>query len=82
MTNDTTKKEYTPILPFDISYGHNLDTYDHMPYVRDPKLCNADTVAMESGNVYKFYRCNEKKAQLIGGDPPVKYNIIEEEEEA
>lgn len=65
---DESKKEYTPILPFDISYGYNLDVYDQMPYVCDNNLCNADTVRMESGNVYKFYRCNMKKSQPIGGD--------------
>lgn len=63
------EKKYTPILPFDITQGERIRMYDNMPYVHDVDLCNKDTVALESGNVLKFYRCAKQPPRYIGGDP-------------
>lgn len=37
------------------------DIYDHLPYVRNHDLCNESHIAMESGNVCKFYECKESR---------------------
>lgn len=68
MAEEKKQNEYVPILPFDGSYGHRTRMYDEMTYIRDSSLCNKDTVAMESGNVYKFYRCNIQEQKPVGGD--------------
>lgn len=68
MADEKKQNEYVPILPFDGSYGHRTRMYDEMTYIRDSSLCNKDTVAMESGNVYKFYRCNIQEQKPVGGD--------------
>lgn len=41
---------------YDNSLENNLSMYDHMPYYRDENLCNQSTIALESGNVIKYYR--------------------------
>lgn len=62
------EKEYNPLLPYDITFGETLRLYDNMTYKRDMALCNADTVRIESGNVYKYYACLNKEPYKIGGD--------------
>ena len=42
--------------PFDLTLVEDTSMYDNLPYQRDPSLCNADAIAIESGNVLKFYR--------------------------
>ena len=43
--------------PYDASLENNLSMYDKLPYKRDIDLCNASSIAMESGNLIKYYRC-------------------------
>ena len=43
--------------PFDTSLVEDTSMYDNLPYKRDPYRCNADAIALESGNVLKFYQC-------------------------
>lgn len=62
------KTKYTPILPFDVTYGEHLLMYDNMPYQKNVALCNDMTIRMESGNVYKFFRCVEQEPYLVGGN--------------
>ena len=62
------KIKYAPILPYDVTYGEHLSMYDSMPYHKDNNVCNASNICMESGRVYKFFRCAEQKPMLIGGD--------------
>lgn len=64
--SETTKK-YAPLLPFDITYGENLDMYDHFAYKKNNNVCNATNIRMESGNVYKFFRCAQQEPLLVGG---------------
>lgn len=33
-------KEYTPILPYDVTLGEHFDMYDHKTYHKDNNLCN------------------------------------------
>jgi len=42
--------------------------YDNMTYHKNNNVCNATNIRMESGNVYKFFRCAEQKPYLIGGN--------------
>lgn len=37
------------------------DLYDKLPYQRNYDQCNSSHIAMESGNVYKFYDCKESR---------------------
>ena len=46
--------------PYDASLeGHNMSMYDKLPYKRNEELCNAQTLGLNSGNLLKFYRCNQ-----------------------
>lgn len=62
------KIKYAPILPYDVTYGEHLSMYDNMTYHKNNNVCNASNIRMESGNVYKFFRCIEQKPYLIGGN--------------
>jgi len=62
------KIKYAPILPYDITYGEPHSMYDNMTYHKDNNVCNASNIRMESGNVYKFFRCAEQKPYLVGGN--------------
>lgn len=62
------KTKYAPILPFDVTFGERLSMYDNMTYHKDNNVCNSSNIRMESGNVYKFFRCAEQKPYLVGGN--------------
>ncbi|WP_066714272.1 hypothetical protein [Clostridium sp. Marseille-P299] len=64
----TDSKDYTPILPYDITLGESFVIYDNTTYQRDHDLCNKETIHMESGNIVKYSTCNITKATKIGGD--------------
>lgn len=65
---DEEEKKYTPLSPFDITYGEEFKLYDNMTYVCDSDRCNAGMIRMESGNVCKYYRVKDDKPVKIGGD--------------
>ena len=44
--------------PFDLSMIEDTAMYDKLPYQRDAERCNIGSVALCSGNVVKYYRCN------------------------
>lgn len=62
------KTQYAPILPFDVTYGEHLTMYDNMVYHKDNNVCNEAHICMESGNVYKFFRCAVQEPFPIGGN--------------
>lgn len=57
--------KYTPILPFDITYGELYSMYTNMTYYRDRDLCNSIGIRLVSGNVYKQYNLGETPV-LVG----------------
>lgn len=57
MTQDEANN-FMKLAPFDTTASDHLTMYDQLPYVRNPDECNGSNVAMNSGNVIKFYRCN------------------------
>lgn len=61
------EKEYTPILPYDATVGENFTIYYPTRYVRNYNLIPPEKIAMESGNVIKYYRCTEEEPVPIGG---------------
>lgn len=65
MKNDTSK-QFAAIPPYDITQGEHFEVYDTIAYVSDPEYCNSDLVKMESGNLYKYYRCAETKPIYVG----------------
>ncbi len=62
------KLSFTPILPFDVTYGEQFAMYDHQAYIKNNEMCNQNTVKLESGNVTRFYRCSMQQPVKIGGD--------------
>ncbi len=62
------ERQYSPILPFDITQGENISMYLNTTYTRDITLCGEGSVRKESENLYKYYRCEEIKPVKIGGD--------------
>lgn len=66
MENESRK--FSPLLPYDVTFGETLDMYDKMTYVRNVDVCNTGSVAMETGNVCKFFRCKSNSPIKIGGD--------------
>ncbi len=64
--NDT---KYTPILPFDSTAAENFIIYYPTAYVRDINLIPPEKIAMESGNLIKYYRCSTKEPMPVGGTP-------------
>ncbi|MBQ9767639.1 MAG: hypothetical protein IJW37_06020 [Lachnospiraceae bacterium] len=57
----------TPLLPFDSTVAENFVIYYPIPYVRDITLIPPEKIAMESGNVIKYYRCVATKPVPVGG---------------
>lgn len=54
--------------PFDNTLMDDLTMYDKMPYHSNYDLCNSNTVCLESGNLLKSYRVNEKEPYVIEQD--------------
>ena len=61
------EKGYTPLLPFDSTVAENFIIYYPTPYIRDVNLIPPEKIAMESGNVVKYYRCQIAEPVAIGG---------------
>lgn len=61
------KQNYTPLLPFDSTVAENFVIYYPTAYVRDINLIPPEKIAMESGNLIKYYRCNIKEPTPVGG---------------
>ncbi|MCR5792741.1 MAG: hypothetical protein K6G65_06200 [Lachnospiraceae bacterium] len=64
MSSDNNSKR-RKLHPFDQSLNFDASMYDNLPYKRDITLCNADTVALWSGNIFKFFRCTEAEPILL-----------------
>lgn len=45
--------------PYDSTLEENMSMYDKLPYKRNIDMCNASTLALESGNLIKYYRCTQ-----------------------
>jgi hypothetical protein len=54
-----TKKEVkpSPLKPYDDSMWDHWSLYDNVPYVQDMDLRTDHSLAKESGNIIKSYRC-------------------------
>lgn len=61
------EKKYTPLLPFDSTVAENFVIYYPTPYVRDINLIPPEKIAMESGNVVKYYRYHLTDPMPVGG---------------
>lgn len=61
------EKDYTPLLPFDSTVAENFVIYYPVPYIRDVNLIPPEKIAMESGNVVKYYRYQVTEPIAIGG---------------
>lgn len=48
------EKKYTPLLPYDGTYGTSFTTYDTMPYECNRDLCHPNIVK-STGNIVKYY---------------------------
>ena len=61
------EKSYTPMLPFDDTVAENFVIYYPVPYIRDVNLIPPEKIAMESGNVVKYYRYQVTEPVALGG---------------
>lgn len=61
------EKSYTPLLPFDDTVAENFVIYYPVPYIRDVNLIPPEKIAMESGNVVKYYRYQVTEPVALGG---------------
>lgn len=61
------ESKYAPLLPFDSTLADNFVIYYPTAYVRDINLIPPEKIAMESGNLIKYYRCNITEPKPIGG---------------
>lgn len=52
------KKHTVATEPYDTSLEDNMSMYDKLKYKRDADLCNASALALNSGNLVKYYRCS------------------------
>lgn len=57
----------TPLLPFDSTVAENFVIYYPTAYVRDINLIPPEKIAMESGNVIKYYRYVTGAPVSVGG---------------
>lgn len=64
--SDTTK--LSPILPFDITFNEHHEFYDNFTYTQNIAYTGQNYVRMESGNVFKYYRCSYNAPILVGGN--------------
>lgn len=60
-------KNYTPVLPYDSTFGEYFSTYDTLPYLCDRDLCHPN-IAKSTGNVVKYYeyKVDEEKTIISG----------------
>lgn len=58
---------HTPLLPFDSTTAENFVIYYPTPYVRDITLITPEKIALESGNIIKYYRCVATAPIPVGG---------------
>lgn len=58
----------TPLLPFDSTVAENFVIYYPVPYKRDINLIPPEKIAMESGNVVKYYQYRMTEPTPIGGE--------------
>ena len=77
MGHDTNpeKKDYTPILPFDVTVGEDYSMYDNTVYHRDITLFDQNERMMNRGNTISVLNYKMGAPRKIGGDP------VEEKEE-
>jgi len=58
--------KYTPLLPYDSTVAENFTIYYPVRYVRDYNLIPPEKIAMESGNIIKYYRCKTTDPTPVG----------------
>ncbi|MFW5672898.1 MAG: hypothetical protein ACOCM8_11560, partial [Acetivibrio ethanolgignens] len=63
--------------PFDSSVNGDFSMYDKLPYKKDIDLCGPDKIAMESGNVIKFFRYTLKDTYQLTGMDDLFYEKLE-----
>lgn len=64
--------------PFDSSANEDFSMYDKLPYKKDMDLCGPDKIAMESGNVIKFFRYVVKDTYQLTGMDDLFYEKLEQ----
>ncbi len=62
--------------PFDSSLNEDYSMYDKLPYEKDIDLCGPDKIALESGNIIKFYQCKMDDTYQITGIDDLFYEKL------
>ena len=58
------QKKYTPVLPYDATFGEYFSTYDTMPYRCDRDRCHTN-ITMSTGNMVKYYEYRQEEPIAI-----------------
>lgn len=58
------EKKYTPLLPFDSTFGEYFSTYDTMPYRCDRDLCHPN-ITKSTGNIVKYFEYLMEEDKVI-----------------
>lgn len=66
--SENIEKKYTPILPFDGTQMDNFQIYDNVKYTCKIDFQRENVISMKSGNMVKYYQCNNTEPVRIGGD--------------
>lgn len=59
--------KHAPLLPFDSTVAENFIIYYPTAYIRDITLITPEKIAMESGNVIKYYQYVVTAPVPVGG---------------
>lgn len=66
-------KNYTPLLPYDITFAENFKMYDSFCYTNNRDKTAPKLHLKESGNIVKYYtEITNSKAFKVGVDTPEK----------
>lgn len=68
MSDNTSEKKYTPLLPYDVTRGERFEAYDNTVYRRDLSLFDNDETKLNRGNVVSVFSYQLAGPKKIGGD--------------
>lgn len=62
---DMASLSFAHLTPYNTAPTDHLEFYDHIPYKRNADRCGAEQVALQSGNLIKFYQCTKQEPCII-----------------
>lgn len=62
---DMASLSFVHLTPYNTAPIDHLEFYDHIPYKRNADRCGAEQIALQSGNLIKFYQCAGQEPCVI-----------------